>query len=61
MNNKLKEHALNELHNIQVTLSLFADLASRPNSNDVPIGLSDIATVLADNANRMKQNLSNLS
>lgn len=61
MDNKLKEHALNELHNIQATLSLFADLASIPNSNNVPIGLSDIATVLAYNANRMKQNLSNLS
>ena len=60
MENKLKGHALNELHNIQVTLSLFADLASHPNSNNLPIDLSDIATVLADNAHRMKQNLSNL-
>lgn len=55
-----KDQALNDLHNIQTTLAVLAELASLPNSNDVTIGLSDIATVLADNAHRMKQNLSNL-
>jgi hypothetical protein len=55
-----KNQALNDLHSIQATLAVLAELASLPNSNDVPIGLSDLATVLADNAQRMKQNLTNL-
>lgn len=55
-----KNQALNDLHSIQATLAVLAELASLPNSNDVPIGLSDLATVLADNAQRMKQTLTSL-
>jgi len=41
-----KSQAIDDLHSIQATLAVLAELASLPNSNDVPIGLSDLATVL---------------
>jgi len=40
-----KSQAIDDLHSIQATLAVLAELASLPNSNDVPIGLSDLATV----------------